>query len=67
MGLREKGREGGGGEREISPLVQSPHDLNVTHFETAHMNSVNTSWAILKIFPERLKATVGSVYIHISH
>lgn len=59
MGLRERG----GG---APSLVQSPQDLDVTHFGTPHMNLVNTSRAVLKNFPEKLKATVGSVYVHIS-
>lgn len=44
-----------------SPLSQSLHDLNVTHFVTALMNLVNASWAVLNSFPERLKAPFGSV------
>ena len=64
VGLRAREPER---ERE-SPLVgQSPHDLNVTHFETAHMNVVNTSWTDLQTFPEELEAMVRSVDIHISH
>lgn len=53
-------------DREIPLLGQSPHDLNATHFETAHRNLVNTPWAVWNSFPERLKATVGSVSTYIS-
>jgi len=54
MGLRER-------EREIPPLSQRPHDLNVTHFESAYINLASLVAQTVKNLPVMQETQVHSL------
>ena len=54
MGLRER-------EREIPPLSQRPHDLNVTHFESAYINLASLVAQTVKNLPAIQETWVQSL------